>query len=310
MSSRPEYLAEFAHLRDAAVQVGALINEIDQSFDAPSNIELEGRLGRLTASGFDPDVGSSVFCLLLQMLEAFPRWSHVDPWQDTQDIFYNADLPGYVIGETDQSLRPLLVRTTVKASSDETISLSHIVKKKVGKVDLRLQSIDVGCCALETPTPGNHQKHIDARVALCFEFPVPQELLPVAVIPEFVRIKQRKRFYLGSLGVAKDCFSFDLSVVYKGHTRTEAEAKQLKGDEASFEVECECLAPKDYLLAANNDSICLGLSILLKLLDFASALNPSASVTFVPYFNNPSMMSSRKSYAPRVSTGLESAPKE
>ena len=327
MSSQPEYLAEFSHLREAALRVGALVFEIrnllasseeaNRNTDSntnfvieagksgggggvgvqhqvvdPPHIELEGRLGRLTSTGFNPDIGSSSFCLLLQMLEAFPRWSRIEPWEESQDVFYTVDLPGSIVGDSNAQPRPLQVRSSIKAKTQvrpneteaQEISVSHIVKKKCGRVDLYLQSVDVGCCALETRA-GNFRP-VDARISLSMEFPVPSDLLPMAVTPEFVRIKQRKRFFLGSLGVPGDCFSFDLSVVYKGHTRTEAEALQQKGDGASFEVECECLAPNEYLDATNNDATCLGLSILLKLLDFASTLNPSSPVTFVPSVND------------------------
>lgn len=309
MSSQPEYLAEFSHLREAALRVGTLVSEIRSLLASAAehqaataidgvccswnpHIELEGRLGRFTSTGFDPDIGSSAFCLLLQMLEAFPRWSRVEPWIESQEVFYTTELPGSIIGDTNAQARPLQVRSSVKARQntgnvDETtheLDVSHVVKRKYGRVDLHLQSVDVGCCALETRA-GN-PRPVDARIALSMEFPVNSDMLPVAVTPQFVRIKQRKRFFLGSLGVAGDCFSFDLSVVYKGRTRTEAEARQQKGDGASFEVECECLAPKEYLDATNDDATCLGLSIVLKLLDFASALNPSSSVTFVPAINN------------------------
>lgn len=304
MSSQPEYLAEFSHLRDAALRVGALVAEIEgllappENMDDPSTppdistVELEGRLGRFTDTGFDPDIGATAFSLLLQMLEAFPRWSRVEQWEESQDIFYTTDIPGVAIGDPAAPSRSVQVRSTVKAKYQDgcidengsVLDVSHVVKRKIGRVDLHLQSVDVGCCALET-SAGN-PRPVDARISLSVEYPVTSEVLPVAVTSQFVRIKQRKRFFLGSLGVPGDCFSFDLSVVYKGRTRTEAEIRQQKSDAASFEVECECLAPKKYLEATNDDCTCLGLSIVLKLLDFASALNPSSPVTFVPAVNN------------------------
>ena len=51
----------------------------------------------------------------------------------------------------------------------------------------------------------------DARVAASLERVVPCELLPIAVSPDMVRIKQRKRFFLASLGVAQCQLSFWLN---------------------------------------------------------------------------------------------------
>jgi hypothetical protein len=280
-----EYLADYAHLRSAALEVGSMIAEVQPGLSelAENNtcFELEGRLGKLTPTGFDPNVGSTAFCAILSMLETFPRWSKVTPWQESQDVFFTAALPASALVGLEESGRPVQVRTTVQSSVDGSIEILHIVKKKLKRVDLALQNVDVGACALGTRASGCAALPLDARVSSSLERSVSSSILPVAVSPDLVRIKQRKRFFLSSLGVPTDCFSFDMSIVYSGRTKTEAEHKQQQNDQASFEVECECLAPREYL-KTSGDPVCLGLSVIVKLLDFASALNPASSVTFVP----------------------------
>jgi hypothetical protein len=281
----PEYLADYAHLRAAALEVGSMISEVQPRLseleEAGATFELEGRLGRLGPLGFDPNVGSAAFCTINSMLDTFPRWSHVTKWEETQDVFFTTILPAAALQGIEDTGRPVQVRSSVCSSPTGVIEIVHMVKKKLRRVDLALQNVDVGACALGTRAAGCAALPLDARVATSIERQVPSEFLPVAVSTDLVRIKQRKRFFLPSLGVPKDCFSFDLTIVYSGTTKTEAETNQRKNENASFEVECECLAPRDYL-KTSGDPICLGLSVIVKLLDFASALNPASSVTFVP----------------------------
>ena len=278
-----DYLADHAHVAEAARAVGAMLSELQPALPVGSEgvLELEGRLGRFGPSGFDPDVGSSAFCAILGMLESYRGWSRVSPWEETQDVFFSATLPQGTLPPEDDG-RPVQVRTSVGGSASGTMEVAHIVKKKLRRVDLTLQNVDVGACALGTQAPGGAAYPLDARVATSLEWPVPAEALPVAVRPDLVRIKQRRRFFLPSPGVDGDCFRFDVTIVYRGKTKSEAEARQRSGEGASFEVECECLAPDAYVRSSSGDPLCLALSVVLKLLDFASALNPASCVTFVP----------------------------
>ena len=278
-------MADYAHLRGAAIEVGAIISEVQPSLtnieENGASLELEGRLGKIGGTCFNPDVGSAAFCAILALLETFPRWSRITPWEETQDIYFTAVLPSSTLTGLDEESRPVQVRSTVRVSATGELEVIHVVKKKLRRVDLAMQSVDVGACALGTCATGGALQPLDARIALSIEKQVPADVLPVAVSPDLVRIKQRKRFFLASLGVPKDCFSFDLTIVYQGRTKSEAEINQRRNENASFEIECECLAPRDYLRTA-GDPMCLGLSIIVKLLDFVSALNPSSNVTFVP----------------------------
>jgi len=285
---KPDYLAEHAHVSEAARAVGAMLCELQPAMQqlevSQASLELEGRLGRFGPSGFDPDVGSSAFCAILVMLESFQGWSRVSQWEETQDVFFSTTLPLGTLGPEDDG-RPVQVRTSVAwgtGSGAEAMEVTHVVKKKLRRVDLALQNVDVGACAIGTQAPGCAAFPLDARIAASLEWPVHPSALPVAVHPDLVRIKQRRRFYLPSPGVEGDCFRFDVTIVYRGKTKTEAEARQRAGDGASFEVECECLAPHAYIKSSCGDPLCLALSMVVKLLDFASALNPVSCVTFVP----------------------------
>jgi len=280
-NDKPDYLAEYAHISEAARAVGAMLAELQPllSTEREGTLELEGRLGRFGPSRFDPNVGSSAFCAILGMLESYQGWSRVSPWEETQDVFFSSVLPAGTLPPEDDG-RPVQVRTSVGGRG--TMEVTHVVKKKLRRVDLTLQNVDVGSCALGTQAPGCAAYPLDARVAMSLEWPISPEALPVAVRPDLVRIKQRRRFFLPSLGMEGDCFCFDMTIVYRGKTKSEAEARQRSGEGASFEVECECVAPQAYIRSSAGDPLCLALSVLLKLLDFASALNPASCVTFVP----------------------------
>lgn len=281
-TDKADYLAEHAHVAEAARAVCAMLSELQpmmQKLDT-AVMEIEGRLGRFGPTGFNPDVGSSAFCAIVNMLESYQGWSHVSPWEEIQDVFFSATLPAGILPPEEDG-QPVQVRTSVGGSG--TMEVTHMVKKKLRRVDMNLQNVDVGACAIGTQAPGCTAYPLDARIGTSIEWPIAAESLPVVVLrPELVRIKQRRRFFLSSPGVPGDCFSFDVTIVYRGKTKTEAEAKQSAGEGASFEVECECLAPSDYIKSCGGDPLCLSLSVVVKLLDFASALNPSSCVTFVP----------------------------
>lgn len=287
-----DYLSKHSHVAEAAKAVGNILADVQQRSSSVFSgergggagaLEVEGRLGRHTRSGaFDPNVGSAAFCSIVSMLESYDGWSSTSAWEETQDVFFSAFLPPGTLPPEDCAPGfPVQVRTTVSGGA-LPMEVTHIVKKKLQCVDLTLQSVDEGACALETKAAVGADFPLSARVATSMEWTVPAEILPVAVHPDLVRIKQRKKFFLSSSGVPGNCFSFETTIVYRGRTKSEAESQQRGAEGASFEVECECLAPAEYLQGCGGDLVCLGLSIVVKLLDFAAALNPGCCVTFVP----------------------------
>jgi hypothetical protein len=274
MFEQRDVLAEFSHLRDVAVAVAKLISDVRVHLSsAEGHLELEARLGKLRGHTFDPDVGHAAFCGILQLLESYPRWSRVSAWQETQDVFYHADLPG------EGGARRTQIRTSVGVDQHGEVEIVHHSKERLRFVDMEMRRLDAESCAMHSSAA---QDGFDARVAASLECPVRPELLPIAVAPDRVRIKQRKRFFLSSLGVDSDAFSFDLSIVYAGQTKSEAEQRQSAQQAPSFEVEIECLKPREYLRSSGGADIMLALSLILKCHDFSAALNPTSAVTYVP----------------------------
>ena len=279
-----DVLTEFSHLRDAALKVAQLISNIrtyvTTKFEtSEENLELEARLGHLRGHHFDPNVGQSAFCTILQLLEGYHRWSRISNWQETQDIFYSVELPAEF--ECEGPKRKTQIRTTVGIDEKGDIELLHHIKKKIQSVDMEMRVMDSGSCSVNVCRRDNNDGH-DARVAASIEKSVPADLLPIAVTPDFVRIKQRKRFFLASLGIAGETFSFDLSIVYMGKTKSEAEQNQSQQLNASFEIEIECLEPHEYLKSSGGEDLMLALSLILKCHDFSSALHAANTVTYIP----------------------------
>jgi hypothetical protein len=284
MSHDRDALSEFAHLRDVAVQVAQLIADVRMYLTSSSSndtLELEARLGRLTKDGFDSDIGQVAFCSILQLLESYPRWSRVSPWQEIQDVFYTVDLPKECEGGDTSASTRTQIRTTVGVDAAGDIQIVHHSKQRLRAVDMEMRLMDSESCSFSI-TRDPSVDGFDVRVAASLERLIPAELLPIAVSPDMVRIKQRKRFFLSSLGVDNETFSFDLSIIYSGKTKSEAEQKQSHPKAPSFEVEIECLQPREYLKSSGGEDIMLALSLILKCLDFSSALNPGSSVTYVP----------------------------
>ena len=287
LDNATDMMLSFSSLKEAALAGGTVVHcakrFLQEEGKLQGRVEIEGRLGKAGPGGFSSDIGSASFCTILQLLETYPRWSHVSKWEESQDVFYTLSLPP---GTTNSGSAggsgggQVQVRTSV-TSKDGHHAIEHIVKRKIKQADFSLQSMDQGSCALGTDT-GKLTDDVAARITASLETLLPADVLPVAVTPDVVRIKQRKRFLLPSVGIEGDTFAFDLTVVYSGASKSEAERNQRLNENASFEVEVECLSPSEYLSTCGDEASCLALSILVKLLDFAQHLNPTIVVTFVP----------------------------
>jgi hypothetical protein len=270
-SCTAEHLLQHPDFREAAIATSVVVDKARMALETQQEgeeVELEGRLGQLGPRGFDSDVGEA-FTAIVQMLESYPRWSRVVDWCDSEDVFFTTNVYGHV-----QEVRSRITY------GDAGLSVNNIIKKRLHTVDLRLRSTDPGCCALETEQ--ELTTRLDARVSSAVERLVPLEALPPSVRPSRVRIKRQKSFYLACISVPKEAFRFDCSFVWSGCTKREAETNLAEGTNMIREVEVECLLPQDYLRRCQGDSTYLALSIILKLADFVSLLNPTTTVTFVP----------------------------
>jgi hypothetical protein len=282
-----EVLQEYAHLGEVVALFASAIAEacplLQETSEEDASVEIEGRLGVLGEGGFTANVGQQAFCSMLALLETCPQWRHVTGWTETQDVFYTVDVaPKFSGFERAARLR---VRTSVGLDAAKQLTLVHVTKRRLRTLDMRLRSLgDPRCLGADASGGGGDQRlhRVDARLSISLEQKIPAEALPIAVVPEFVRIKQRKRFLLSSRGVEKPAFAIDATVVYAGKTKTEAEQRQAAALDPSYELEVECLEPLAYLQSCNQEEALLALSIILKLRDFAAAMNPSVNTTFVP----------------------------
>jgi mRNA capping enzyme, beta chain len=275
-----DFLAEFSHLGPASSCVGEALQEVRtymQRSEPGMFFEMEARLGSLSDNGYVSDVGQEAFTTLLGMLESYPRWHHVSGWVESQDVFYAINLPTGQDGKSAQAE----VRTTVGLDAEKKIVLNHCIKRKLRVLDLRV--VTLGSCNESSYLPALQETLVgplNPRISFSVEQSVPGELLPIAVVPTRVRIKQRKRFFITSLGVERPAFSVDMTIVYSGKSKSEAEQLQMAAKDAIYEVEVECLEPLAYLQSCNQQEQMLALSLLLKLHDFVSFLNPQTPVTF------------------------------
>ena len=288
-TAQRDILADFGHLRDAAVAVSQMLRDIRSHLtnvhhNPRENVELEARLGRLQNNRFESNVGQTTFLHILQLLESYPRWTRSSAWQETHDVFYNVELPASnaeLLGAVGQGGKAVQVRTTVGSDGHGGVTILHNTKRRLRSVDLEMRLMDAFSCTLDTNLDGKNDG-LDVRVAANVETVVAPEGLPIAVMPSCVRIKQRKRFFLSSLGIDNETFVYELSVVYQGRSKHEAEQKQSNRTDPSFEVEIECLQPRAYLRSSNGEDLMLALSMLLKCFDFAMLLHPQSNVTYVP----------------------------
>jgi len=275
-----DFLAEYSHLGPASSCVGDALRDVRsymQRSEAGFFFEMEARLGSKSEQGYVSDVGKETFTTLLGMLESYSHWHHVSGWVESRDVFYMIDLPTGSDGKVTRAE----VRTTVSVDSEKKIALLHCVKRRLRVLDLSV--VVLGSCNEASYLPAAHETlngPLNPRVSFSVEQTVPDDLLPIAVVPTRVRIKQRKRFFITSLGVDRPAFAIDATIVYSGTSKTEAEQHQAASEDASYEVEVECLEPMAYLQSCHQKEQMLALSLLLKLHDFVSFLNPQMQVTF------------------------------
>ena len=277
-----DVLANFAHLTDATKQVATLISSCSEYMARCADnehLEIEARLGYLNDGTFESNVDEATFCSVLQLLEGYPRWTNKTEWRECQDVFYLVNLPPEYKSKREDARTQ--VRTSVTSNEDGELVIEHCTKQRLHFVDMELRFVDSSSCALSSSRSATNDRH-DLRVTACLERQIPADLLPIAVTPEYVRIKQRKRFFLSSLGMDQNAFAFDMSIVFAGKTKSEAEQKQSSGKDMTYEIEVECLQPKEYLQTCGGEDLMLALSLILKCYDFSSTLHHSHPVTYVP----------------------------
>lgn len=209
--------------------------------DQQQHVELKVRLGKRVSTGsrWDADIGSATFQAVHALLDTYDGWLHKQVHVDSHEYYF--------------SHASTQVQTTVSMQSHVTVT--HVRKGSVASLDLKLVT-----------------QPFDARVSVKTEVPVDAATLPPIVEPHLVRLKKSSSFWL-------DKWRFNLTQVWSGGTRSEAELNQT-GGKCTYEVDVECVCLPALLSTLSNDYIAL--SMLLKVCSMLGG----TSLSMMPYTGN------------------------
>lgn len=189
--------------------------------------ELEARLGKLVSdqhtgkqkfvSGVDDQLFFAIETLLLH-----GKWDMIYKWTNISDFLYHP----HHVNVANISQYDTLRVTNIGGNQQE-----HLVKKTLERNDFK--------------NIGDEISSYDIRISLAQELKIQPESLSVVKTPFKVRIKHRQSFFLveplyeGSKTNIR--YRYDLTVVWEGDTKSQAETKQMNEEPPnSYEVEIEC----------------------------------------------------------------------
>lgn len=266
-----------SELAAAVASVAALASQVRDAAKYSTLLELEARLGHLTAAGrFAPGVPAAAFRRIEVALEAYKGWTDAPPlvvvdgtagaatvWQQcTHDVY---DL------EDGTEARTI---SAWNLAHEGVIAKTHVCKTELARVDLAVVTV-----------AGEALNGLAVRAALHVEEAIHTSRLPARVRPKWVGIKQRKVYQKGA-------WTFTLTRVWGGATNVEAEAAQvtslrhLSGGKANakdvtvYEVEVELTAPGEILEHRSATDASIAHALLARMHDFTgegSALVPLAA---------------------------------
>ena len=219
---------------------------VNKNHDLSVNYELEARFGTTDEKGnFVSDIGQDTFNNIERMLSSYDQWeSDISrEWQESHDYFYE-----------HQGQR---IRTTVHFGK-EGIKQTHLLKSSLVKLTMGFDAEESSGEVVAREDPHPVATHIRASVSQ--EQEIHPKLVPDIVNPEFVRIKQRKAYKHG-------CWAFDMTRVWQGATRQEAEARQATS-EPCYEFEVECYDPRTYFQKEYHTDEYIATSLFIKMKDF------------------------------------------
>jgi hypothetical protein len=272
LQARHALSRDFKDLQRRTLQIerlrGASINMNDNGSAFSANVELEARLGKHTAEGFQTGVTATQFKNIEKFLKSSKHWYKTEDWSETCDVFFRTrvSMPD---GSQEQQVS---ARSSIEAH-DGSLHTKTILKQPLNSRFLQLQALN--SCNQGTLRPS---AQIDARVQASLEVDLPKHFHPVAVVPDYVRIKQRRSFYYLSEEI-NGTFLYQLTRVFADKSRSSAEAHLQRGKPTSYEVEIECLDVQQHLLAGTSVQVYLLNSMLAKLLDLAEIVNHQRTQT-------------------------------
>jgi len=193
--------------------------------------ELGVRLGQSDGAGqWETGVSEPSFNEILSMFLKYEAWDEASPgWVDIHDYLYT-------LGDGTR------MRTSVELTT--RLTLTHIIKHHVNKVELRMR---------------NHGR---ARVSLKKEIDVNGKMLPETVSPHTVRIMKRRSFTHGA-------WRFELTRVWRGSSRSSAEEAQER-NQCAYEVEVAFVSTEGYWENPRHTPTYVSTSLLMKMVDVLS----------------------------------------
>ena len=220
-----------AHAEEAVARVAALLDEY-ASMRAHDDVELEVRFGSLRADGsFASGVGSATIVSAEELLLSNPQALQASPWHEIHDFFFpvcGAECRQRCVFDTDYL---------------------RIERKVVRKQRVRSVVVPHSLGAF--------------RVSLSREEPVDDARLPAAINTTCVRIQQRRAFRYVPAGERRCLCQYDMSEVFQGASKSEAERAQLHR-ESKHELELEFCDPSYF---QRHESRYCAQSLLMKACD-------------------------------------------
>ena len=200
-----------------------LVHEIEEAFRCGRDgeergggvddaaIELEARWKTVQPDGsLVSGVSQTTFDRVDRLLSSYEGWSMTKDWTESHDFFV-------------PDLDDRVVRMGVEFDSDSLRVRKDVVHKRTIRT---FEARTPSCTAI--------------RFAITREARVPYDALPRIVRPRHVRIKRRRSFwYTSSTCESTPMFRYDLTTIWSGHTKAEAEAWQRSDRPPIYEIEVE-----------------------------------------------------------------------
>jgi hypothetical protein len=211
---------------------------------SPDQLELEIRFGTLRSHHhFVPGVRVEDYQLIADKLQRYEGWDRRLEPHESFNYYYSVPMAASpdIDSDNDQSQKTVQVRTTCQvlntSINDGEVSTQDTLPDHEGKPRLEVITVrkeKLMEVTLHSPTPSAGGEGLDFRVSLSAEvkLPLSSPFQASLVRPQHVRIKQRNSYQKGA-------WRYDLTLVWEGRTRAEAEHAQQVGGRTRYEVEIE-----------------------------------------------------------------------
>lgn len=249
--------------RDARDAVGRVATQACALLEAGEPVELELRLWEYDEESGKhlPSISAASYETVATLLaDGGDLWHGMARSAEHTDVFYTGP-------DGDR------VRTRTMADDEGGVHVEHVRKETVASVDLQMW-----CPAATTSEATVSQDHLPRmRLSLGVERPVAVPVSTDALLPEFVRIKQRGSVSHVSRGFSRATIQYDLSRVWSGKTMSAAETKQRTDVGGTYELELECVND-DFIRHHPKGDQYAALSMIVKMMTMGVAITPSLQI--------------------------------